>query len=360
MKISNLLTILSIAAPTAAAAVDRKRVRKVYTANKTSRALQPGMEQGMKPGEAVPAASMSMSMSASMGMSVPIEVGGPEGIPAVTTTVAAPTTIGIVPIDEAPEPSMSMSMSMSGGSGDTIYDLGVANPDFSTLVMLVDAAGLSDVLSGEGPFTLFAPTNEAFDAALAAMPEGFLDQLLAPENVSQLQSLLTYHVLDGAVYSTDATSGEVTTVEGEPITVTVDNGGVMINDAHVVTGDILASNGVIHVLDKVLVPAAFTLDDAVTTVAAPTTVAEGVTTAASTTAAAVEGVITTAAATETKTTVASVITTVADETTADATTTAPVETVSPTAAPAPKSSAMNVGTTLAAMVVSCGAIAITV
>jgi hypothetical protein len=128
-----------------------------------------------------------------------------------------------------------------------------------------------------------APTNDAFEAALAALPEGFLEQLLLPENVSQLQSILTYHALNETVYGADLTSGEVTTLNGEPVTVTVDatSGNIMINDANVVIADIAASNGVIHVLDKVLVPPSAaealagdaTATGATTTVAAETTAA---------------------------------------------------------------------------------------
>ena len=137
----------------------------------------------------------------------------------------------------------------------SIYDLGVANTDFSTLVSLVDAAGLGDVLKGEGTYTLFAPTNDAFEVALGTMPDGFLEYLLLPENVSTLQSILGYHALNTTLFASDLVSGSVDTMNGESVMISVaEDGSVMVNDAHVAIADIKASNGVIHVVDAVLVP----------------------------------------------------------------------------------------------------------
>ena len=140
--------------------------------------------------------------------------------------------------------------------GDDIVDVASANPDFSTLVAAVSAAGLVDTLKGDGPFTVFAPTNAAF----AALPAGTVDSLLLPENKDQLVSILTYHVVPGAVTS-DQLVGQtlnVATVNGETVRVV---GGtnklgafVTVNDANVTAADITASNGVIHVIDKVLLP----------------------------------------------------------------------------------------------------------
>lgn len=136
-------------------------------------------------------------------------------------------------------------------AGDTIVDVAAANPDFSTLVAAVQAAGLQETLSGEGPFTVFAPTNEAFEA----LPAGLVDALLLPENKEVLTQILTYHVVSGEVMSSDIAPGDVPTVEGEDIAITVtDNGTVRVNDAKVLTPDVEASNGVIHVINKVLVP----------------------------------------------------------------------------------------------------------
>ena len=135
----------------------------------------------------------------------------------------------------------------------TIVDIAASNPDFSTLVTAVTEAGLVETLSG-GEFTVFAPTNAAFEA----LPEGTLDELLAdPEGA--LADVLTYHVVEGTVMAEDVVGmdgQEVTTVNGAPVTITVDGETVMVNDATVVTTDIVASNGVIHVIDAVLVPPA--------------------------------------------------------------------------------------------------------
>jgi len=131
----------------------------------------------------------------------------------------------------------------------TIVGIAVANPDrFSTLVTLVQAAGLVDILSGAGPFTVFAPTNEAF----AALPASAVEWLTAAENKDALTQVLTYHVVSGNVMSTDLVAGDVVTVEGKSVAVSLDP--VMINTANVISADIKASNGVIHVLDSVLIP----------------------------------------------------------------------------------------------------------
>jgi uncharacterized surface protein with fasciclin (FAS1) repeats len=134
-------------------------------------------------------------------------------------------------------------------SPGTIVEVASANPDFSTLVAAVSAAGLVETLSGEGPFTVFAPTNEAF----AALPAGVLDALLLPENKDALVKILTYHVVPGTVLAADITDGDVATVEGQNVTLSTAN-GVTVNGATVITADVLADNGVIHVIDAVLVP----------------------------------------------------------------------------------------------------------
>jgi uncharacterized surface protein with fasciclin (FAS1) repeats len=132
-----------------------------------------------------------------------------------------------------------------------IIDIAASNPDFSTLVAAVKAAGLVETLKGDGPFTVFAPTNEAF----AALPAGTVENLLKPENKDQLIKILTYHVVPGNVTS-DQLAGkrmDVATVQGQ--TVHIDGRkGVMVNKSRVTTADIMASNGVIHVIDKVLLP----------------------------------------------------------------------------------------------------------
>ena len=134
--------------------------------------------------------------------------------------------------------------------GDTIVDVATANGSFNTLVSALQAADLAETLSGPGPYTVFAPTDEAF----AALPEGVLDKLLLPENEEVLTQILTYHVADGAVTSADLETGMVPTLEGADVDVVVDNGAVTVNGAEVVQPDVTASNGVIHVIDTVLIP----------------------------------------------------------------------------------------------------------
>merc|ERR1712195_125298 len=134
---------------------------------------------------------------------------------------------------------------------DTIVDLAVATPDLSTLVTALKAANLVSTLQGKGPFTVFAPTNEAF----AKLPALYLKLLLDPKNVKTLQKLLTYHVVAGSVFSKDITNNQVVkTVEGETVTAHVSAAGIKINNSTVVTADVAAQNGVVHVIDTVLMP----------------------------------------------------------------------------------------------------------
>lgn len=142
-------------------------------------------------------------------------------------------------------------LSASAASAADIVDTAIAADDFNTLVAAIEAAGLVETLKGEGPFTVFAPT----DAAFAALPEGTLEQLLLPENIDQLIAILTYHVIPGAVMSADIAGQElsVATVQGAEIMIDATD-GVMINDAMVITADIETDNGVIHVIDTVLLP----------------------------------------------------------------------------------------------------------
>ena len=134
----------------------------------------------------------------------------------------------------------------------TIVDVAAKNGSFNTLVAAVKAAGLVETLSGKGPFTVLAPT----DAAFAKLPAGTLEMLLKPENKKQLVDILTYHVVPGvAAYSDQVVKmSQVPTVLGTPITVTVTDGKVRLNDSNVVATDVEASNGVIHVVDTVILP----------------------------------------------------------------------------------------------------------
>jgi uncharacterized surface protein with fasciclin (FAS1) repeats len=139
----------------------------------------------------------------------------------------------------------------SVASAADIVDTAAAAGQFKTLVAAVKAAGLVDTLKGPGPFTVFAPTDEAF----AKLPPGTVESLLKPENKAKLQSILTYHVLPGKVMSQDLVKLDSTkTVEGGSIAIRTMNGGVMVDKAQVTKADIAASNGVIHVIDTVLLP----------------------------------------------------------------------------------------------------------
>jgi uncharacterized surface protein with fasciclin (FAS1) repeats len=136
----------------------------------------------------------------------------------------------------------------AAAAGD-IVAVASSTEGFSTLVAALSAAGLVETLQGAGPFTVFAPSDDAF----AALPAGLLEKLLLPENVAVLTSILTYHVVSGTVMSADIMAGDVPTVEGS--TVALDTAsGVTVNGATVTTADVAASNGVIHVIDAVMVP----------------------------------------------------------------------------------------------------------
>jgi uncharacterized surface protein with fasciclin (FAS1) repeats len=133
-----------------------------------------------------------------------------------------------------------------------IVDTAMAAGNFSTLAAALGAAGLIETLKGEGPFTVFAPTDDAF----AKIPSETLSQLLQPENKGKLTSILTYHVVSGKIGALEVINRDsLKTVQGQEITVTKTD-GIRINDAKVITPDVKASNGVIHVIDTVLQPAA--------------------------------------------------------------------------------------------------------
>lgn len=139
-----------------------------------------------------------------------------------------------------------------GGHHGDVVDVAASNDIFSTLVAAVKAADLVTTLKGDGPFTVFAPTNDAF----AALPAGTVDMLLKPENKALLTKVLTYHVVAGKVTAKQAMQlSNAPTVEGSDITIGTAMGKVMINDATVIKADVKAKNGVIHVIDKVLLPA---------------------------------------------------------------------------------------------------------
>jgi uncharacterized surface protein with fasciclin (FAS1) repeats len=132
-----------------------------------------------------------------------------------------------------------------------VVDVAMASADHTTLVAAVKAAGLVETLKGAGPFTVFAPTNAAFNA----LPAGTVDGLLKPEKKADLTSILTYHVVPGAVKAADLKEGQkVKTVQGAELTVSIKDGKVMIDGANVTAADLMGSNGVIHVIDAVVMP----------------------------------------------------------------------------------------------------------
>jgi uncharacterized surface protein with fasciclin (FAS1) repeats len=147
--------------------------------------------------------------------------------------------------------SAVMTVSVAQASEMDIVDTAVSADGFETLVAAVQAAGLVDTLKGEGPFTVFAPTDEAF----ANLPAGTVESLLQPENRDQLVAVLTYHVIPGAVMSADIAGQmlEAETVQGSTVEIDARD-GVTVDGANVVSADIAASNGVIHVIDAVILP----------------------------------------------------------------------------------------------------------
>ncbi|WP_322807474.1 fasciclin domain-containing protein [Thermanaerothrix sp.] len=160
--------------------------------------------------------------------------------PAATSTPTQPPMPTATPVPPTATPAPK-----------TIVDIAVADGRFSTLVTAVQAAGLVETLSGEGPFTVFAPTDDAF----AKLPKETLENLLKPENKDQLVKVLTYHVVPGKVMASDVVKlSEAQTAAGEPIAIKVEGNKVFVNDAQVILTDIEASNGVIHVIDTVILP----------------------------------------------------------------------------------------------------------
>ncbi|NVO83386.1 fasciclin domain-containing protein [Hymenobacter terrestris] len=170
-----------------------------------------------------------------------------------TTDTAATDSTDMATTDMATAPVATdgADMGMDDTSGKNLAENAMGVPQMSTLTAALKASGLADKATSGGPFTVFAPTNEAFDA----LPAGALDDLLKPENKEKLAGILTYHVVPGSVMAADLTDGqEVTTVDGKKLKVTISGGTVMINGATVVKADVKSSNGVTHVINQVLMP----------------------------------------------------------------------------------------------------------
>ena len=159
----------------------------------------------------------------------------------ITTVALVAASLTFMPISNAGHHGMKKD----------IVDVAASNGSFNTLVAAVKAGGLVDTLKGDGPFTVFAPTDEAF----AKLPAGTLEMLLKPENKDKLVAILTYHVVSGKVMSKDVVKVDsASTIQGQMVMVKVVDGNVMINKAKVIMADVKASNGVIHVIDTVLMP----------------------------------------------------------------------------------------------------------
>lgn len=187
--------------------------------------------------------SVAIGIVASLAL---VACGSDKKVDTVSTPAPADTSV-VAPVDSAVE---GTETTMAAAAGD-IVAVAAGNPDFSTLVAAVKAAGLVETLQGAGPFTVFAPNNAAF----AALPAGLVDKLLLPENKATLVKILTYHVVAGKVMAADVAAGDVPSVEGSNITVTVDAGTVTLNgSSKVIATDVAASNGVIHVIDVVILP----------------------------------------------------------------------------------------------------------
>lgn len=168
----------------------------------------------------------------------------------LTSIVALSATIGIAQAEH--HEGVEKPAAEATAEKKNIVEIASGADDFSTLVAAVKAAGLVETLSSEGPFTVFAPTNAAFEA----LPEGTVVSLLEPENKEKLKGILLYHVIPSKVMAADVAPMKVATAGGQEATVTVDGATVMIDGAKVMTTDIEASNGVIHVIDKVIMPPA--------------------------------------------------------------------------------------------------------
>ena len=165
---------------------------------------------------------------------------------AVTTLVSCNA-----PKEQVEETTSDSTQVVAEEVSNTVVDIAIGSADHGTLVAAVTAAGLVETLSGTGPFTIFAPTNAAFDA----LPAGTVEDLLKPENKEKLTAVLTYHVVAGNVMSSQLTDGQkVATLNGQELTVAIKDGVVTINGTKVIAADLAGSNGVIHVVEGVLLP----------------------------------------------------------------------------------------------------------
>ncbi|XWK90538.1 MAG: fasciclin domain-containing protein [Phormidium sp.] len=177
------------------------------------------------------------------------KLSGVVAVAGVSALVSLPALVEAQP-DDFIRPSSTTPADTTVAQNQTIVAVAAGNNNFSTLKAALEAAELTDTLAGKGPFTVFAPTNAAFEA----LGEEKVQALLKPENKDKLIKVLTYHVVPGQVMSTQLRPGTAKTVEGGTVMVMVKDGKVKINNAQVTQADVKASNGVIHVIDTVLLP----------------------------------------------------------------------------------------------------------
>jgi uncharacterized surface protein with fasciclin (FAS1) repeats len=175
-------------------------------------------------------------------------------IAVVSILIQIPTQVLACPTNSSAVNVSQVSATNKSNETGNIVEIAVSNPNLKTLVTAIQAADLAETLSGDNQFTVFAPTDEAF----AKLPKETLEKLLKPENKATLQKILTYHVVSGAVESKSLKSGRVNTVEGSQVNIAVSTRGrIRVNKSRVVQADIKATNGIIHVIDRVLLPPGF-------------------------------------------------------------------------------------------------------
>ena len=201
-------------------------------------------------GAAIVSTGLFVSISSHAQSGTPGTTTSPSTTPTPAQSPSSGGSMGNPGTMTTPSGGMSTPAKTTAPTGKTIVSIASGNKNFSTLVTALKAADLVETLSAAGPFTVFAPTNAAF----AKLPKATLANLLKPENKEQLQKILTYHVVSGAVTSNQLKSGKVATVEGGNVTVKISGKKVRVNNAKVIMADVKASNGVIHAIDTVLMP----------------------------------------------------------------------------------------------------------
>jgi uncharacterized surface protein with fasciclin (FAS1) repeats len=221
----------------------------------TSAALSKSKVAAEPPVKSGPSGTVPVTPAPAGGISdKPVPVGAEAPAGGVNTAPQVPSMPGDAATPKEPPTTTKPdgSTPAAEATGDTVVGVASSNQQLKTLTAAIKAAGLEETLAGKGPFTIFAPTDEAF----AALPPGVVDALLKPENKEKLAQLLTYHVVSGKVESKTLKSGDVPTLLGQPIAVKVQGKEVNLNgESKVIQADIPASNGVIHLVDKVIIPA---------------------------------------------------------------------------------------------------------